>query len=130
MSQVKQQNWIYKNYEEEILLFREKGDALLQKINQHETILNKKKQQKLQPNENDLNMLHQMVKALLKMLAVIKSYRYFQSINQPLTDENEVWFYQIFNNYYLDTTKHFNEKLKRKVHFNLFNQSNIHFLFI
>ena len=120
MSQVKQQNWIYNNYEQEIVFFQKKGNALLQKINQHETILNQRKQQKLQPNQNDLNMLHQMVKTLLAMLTLINSYRYFQSINQPLTDKNEFWFYQIYNNYYLDTMKRFNEKLKTKVLFKQF----------
>ena len=74
MSQVKQRNWIYKDYEREILSLQTQGDALLQQIKQHETKMNQAKQQNLQPNQNDLYTLDQMIKMLLRMLALIDSY--------------------------------------------------------
>ena len=115
MSQVKQRNWIYKDYEREILSLQTQGDALLQKIKQQETKMNRAKQQNLQPNQNDLYTLGQMIKMLLRMLALIDSYRYFQARNEPMTDKNRSWFYDIANNYYLDTLKRFVVKLKGRV---------------
>ena len=115
MSQVKQRNWIYKDYEREILSLQTQGDALLQKIKQQETKMNRAKQQNLQPNQNDLYTLDQMIKMLLRMLALIDSYRYFQARNEPMTDKNRSWFYDIANNYYLDTLKRFVVKLKVRV---------------
>ena len=115
MSQVKQRNWIYKDYEREILSLQTQGDALLQKIKQQETKMNRAKQQTLQPNQNDLYTLDQMIKMLLRMLALIDSYRYFQARNEPMTDKNRSWFYDIANNYYLNTLKRFVLKLKVRV---------------
>ena len=115
MSQVKQRNWIYKDYEREILSLQTQGDALLQQIKQHETKMNRAKQQNLQPNQNDLYTLDQMIKMLLRMLALIHGYRYFQARNEPMTDKNRSWFYDIANNYYLDTLKRFVVKLKVRV---------------
>ena len=115
MSQVKQRNHIYKSYEREILSLQTQGDALLQQIKQHETKMNRAKQQNLQPNQNDLYTLDQMIKMLLRMLALIDSYRYFQARNEPMTDKNRPWFYDIANNYYLNTLKRFVLKLKVRV---------------
>ena len=115
MSQVKQRNWIYKDYEREILSLQTQGDALLQKIKQQETKMNRAKQQNLQPNQNHLYTLDQMIKMLLQMLALIDSYRYFQARNEPMTDKNRYWFYDIANNYYLNTLKRFVLKLKVRV---------------
>ena len=115
MSRVKQRNHIYKGYEREILSLQTQGDALLQKIKQQETKMNRAKQQNLQPNQNDLYTLDQMIKMLLRMLALIDSYRYFQARNEPMTNKNQSWFYDIANNYYLDTLKRFVVKLKVRV---------------
>ena len=115
MSQVKQRNHIYKSYEREILSLQTQGDALLQKIKQQETKMNRAKQQNLQPNQNDLYTLDQMIKMLLRMLALIDSYRYFQARNEPMTDKNHPWFYYVANNYYLNTLKRFVLKLKVRV---------------
>ena len=115
MSRVKQRNHIYKGYEREILSLQTQGDALLQKIKQQETKMNRAKQQTLQPNQNDLYTLDQMIKMLLRMLALIDSYRYFQARNEPMTDKNRSWFYDIANNYYLNTLKRFVLKLKVRV---------------
>ena len=115
MSGVKQQNYIYRSYEQEILFYKTQGNALLQKIKQQETKMNRAKQQNLQPNQNDLYTLDQMTKMLLRMLALIDSYRYFQAKNEPMTDENIPRFYFIANNYYLNTLKSFVSKLKARV---------------
>ena len=59
--------------------------------------------------------LDQMIKMLLRMLALIDSYRYFQARNEPITDENRTWFYFVANNHYLNTLQYFVQKLKVRV---------------
>ena len=71
MSQIKQRNRIYKDYERKILFLQREGDALLQKIKQQETKMNRAKQQKLQPDQNNLYTLNEMIKKSLKMLSLI-----------------------------------------------------------
>ena len=102
MSKVMLENQIYKSYEREILYLQRHGNKLLQKIKQQETKMNQRKQQNLQPNRKDLYTLNRMIKKLLRMLAFIKGYQYFQKIKQPLSYDNETFFYQITNNYYED----------------------------
>ena len=57
-----------------------------------------------------------MIKKLLRMLAFINSYRYFQIINEPLTyNNNETFFYQVANDYYEDLLKRFVLKINVRV---------------
>ena len=115
MSGVKQRNAIYKSYEREILYLQRHGNKLLQKIKQQETKMNQRKQQNLQPNQKDLYTLNQMIKKLLRMLSMIDSYRYFQIIKEPLTYQNQTFFYEIANNYYEDILQRFVLKVKARV---------------
>ena len=85
-------NQIYKSYEREILYLQRHGNKLLKKIKQQEIKMNRKKQQNLQPNKKDLYTLNEKIKQLLRMLAFIDSYRYFQIINEPLSYGNEAFF--------------------------------------
>ena len=104
MSQIKQRNWIYNAYQKEILYLQCQGNDLLEKINQHETKMNQLKQQKLHPNQTDLHLLQQMTRQLLYLLTMIYTYRYLQSINEPLTDNKYSWFNNTINSYYLKNT--------------------------
>ena len=76
--------------------------------------MNQRKQQNLQPNRRDLFTLNRMIKKLLRMSAMIKSYQYFQIINEPLSYENEAFFYEVVNNYYEDILQRFVLKVKEK----------------
>ena len=115
MLRVMQQNQIYKSYEREKLYLRRQGSKLLQKIKQQEMKMNQRKQQNLQPNQKDLYTLNQMIKKLLRMIAFIDTYRYFQIINEPLSYQNQTFFYEIANNYYEDTLQRFVLKVKARV---------------
>ena len=115
MSRVMQQNQIYKSYEREILYLQRRGSKLLQKIKQQEMKMNRRKQQNLQPNQKDLYTLNQMIKKLLRMIAFIDTYRYFQIINEPLSYQNQTFFYEVANNYYEDTLQRFVLKVKARV---------------
>lgn len=52
---LRQRNWIYKSYERQILHFQRQGNRLLQIINIHETRMNIRRRQNLQPDQNELN---------------------------------------------------------------------------
>ena len=95
------QYWIYNTYQKEIVYFLKQGETLLQNIKQYETLLNKKRQKKSQINENEVNKLIEMSKNVLRIITLIDCYRYLQLINEPFTDKNQNWIYNLINNYYL-----------------------------
>ena len=63
-----------------IQLLRSTGDIVLQQINRLETRMNKRKQQNQYPINRDIDLLNQLVKRLLQMLAEIKTCQYYQVI--------------------------------------------------
>ena len=91
---------IYESYRKEIRKIRKNGNALLKQIKQHETMMNQKRQLQLPATFEDCYRLHIMVTTVLRMLAFIDSYKYFQSENIPLVDEFMDLFYQMTNNNY------------------------------
>ena len=103
----------YKSYDQEILYLRRQGSKLLQKIKLQEIKMNQRKQQKLQPLLQQVNLLNQMVKKLIKISAFIDSYKYFQMIKEPLTYYNEKFFYEVASKYYEDALKDIVSKIKR-----------------
>ena len=46
-----------------------------------------RKEQKLQPNEKDINQLHEMITVMLKRIALIETYWFFQELKITLTNE-------------------------------------------
>ena len=119
MSKVNMESMIYRSYEREILYLQRHGNKLLLKIKQKEIKMNRKKQQNLQPTQKDLKTLNEMIKKLLRMLASIDSYRYFQIIKEPLTiNNNQTFFYQVANDYYEYMLQRFVLKVNQRVQLN------------
>ena len=112
-------NELYKSYDREILYLRKEGSKLLQKIKLQEIKMNRRKQQNLKPLLRQVNLLHRMMKKLIKISAFIETYKYFQKIKEPLTSYNQTFFYEIASNYYEDALKQIVLKMKR------INQSRI-----
>ena len=110
---------LYESYAREILYLRKEGTKLLQKIKLQEIKLNKRKQMKLKPLLREINLLHRMMKKLIKISAFIETYKYFQMIQSPLTDYNQKVFYKMATNYYKNSLKQIVLKLKIR------NQSRI-----
>ena len=104
---------IYKSYQTEINFLRREGNKLLQEINRHETKMNKKKQQQLQPNEQDLYQLNEMVKKMLRIMAFIEGYRHFQLLKMTMTNDNILWFYSKPNNYYENLLQRFKLRIRQ-----------------
>ena len=68
-----------------IQLLRSTGDISLQKINRLETYLNRRKQLNQYPLNEDINLLNQLVKSQLKMLAEIRTCEYFISCYEAIS---------------------------------------------
>ena len=123
MDSRKQANEVFKelneSYAREILYLRKEGTKLLQKIKLQEIKMNKRKQMKLKPLLREINLLHRMMKKLIKISAFIDTYKYFQMIRSPLTSYNQKFFYEMASNYYENALKQIVLKLKLR------NQSRI-----
>ena len=123
MDSRKQANEVFKelneSYAREVLYLRKEGTKLLQKIKLQEIKLNKRKQMKLKPLLREINLLHRMMKKLIKISAFIDTYKYFQMIRSPLTSYNQKFFYEMASNYYENALKQIVLKLKLR------NQSRI-----
>ena len=123
MDSRKQTNEVFKELYEsnarEILYLRKEGTKLLQKIKLQEIKMNKRKQMMMKPLLQEINLLHRMMKKLIKISAFIETYKYFQMIQSPLTDYNQKVFYKMATNYYKNSLKQIVLKLKLR------NQSRI-----
>ena len=102
---------IYQNYQDEIYYLQQHGDILLQRIKHLEIKMNQRRQQKLLPTERHIKTMHNWVIKLLKILAYIKTYQFFQARNILLTDVNTNWFFHIVNNKYLVLFQQFMSRL-------------------
>ena len=104
---------LYQSYAHEILYLRKEGSKLLRKIKLQEIKMNQRRQMQLKPLLRQVNLLHRMMKKLIKISAFIDSYKYFQKIREPLTYDNTDFFYQLANFYYENGLREIVLKLKR-----------------
>ena len=111
---------IYESYQKEIRHIRRSGNILLQKIKQHETMMNFRKLMDLPTTLEDCYKLSEMVSRLLQMLSLIKTYEYYQNQNMPLIDEYMPFIYQMYGDRYRTYLNNF--KLR------LMQLQNIHFI--
>ena len=95
-------NWkdINQIYDNEIHFFNEKMNRLFFDIVTLETKLTKKKQQKLQQDEEDLDRLFKLIVLFLESVAVINTYEYFKMKKILLTNEKLLLFKGIFNKHF------------------------------
>ena len=104
----------YNQYQQQIHLLRAHGDVLLERIKILEIKMNKRKQQNEEVDTKDINSLNAMVKKLLRMLAKINTYEYYQLTNEPFIHVNDFYFNHIFNNYFEDYIRRFITQLRLK----------------
>ena len=111
--QNQQNDELYKSYQREILYLRKEGSKLLQKIKLQEIKMNQRRQKRLKPLLRQVNLLHRMMKKLIKISAFIDTYKYFQMVKKPLSDDNETFFYQMASDHYEQALKQIVLKLKK-----------------
>ena len=85
--------WIWQYYENEIIFFERKTDELLTKTKIQETKMEKRRRQQLHPTKKDTDELFEMIKLTLKAIAIVKTYRYFQILQIPPSNQNNQLFY-------------------------------------
>ena len=108
-----QNDELYKSYQREILYLRKEGSKLLQKIKLQEIKMNQRRQKRLKPLLRQVNLLHRVMKKLIKISAFIDTYKYFQMIKKPLSYDNETFFYQMASDYYGEALKQIVLKMKQ-----------------
>ena len=97
-------------YERRIQFLQLQANQLFSQINMLETEINKKKQQNLQPIQQNVDLLNEMVQRLLCMNGEIKTCQHFYAMNQPFTDMN--YFNEIYTIYFNKLLQDFNKKLR------------------
>ena len=80
--------WIWQHYQNEINFFERKADEILVETVMHEITMDKRKQQQLQPTKEDIDQLLKLIVKMLKAIAVVETYRYFQMLKILLTNQN------------------------------------------
>ena len=116
---------IYESYQEEIRKIRRSGKLLLRKINQHETMMNRRKQLMIPSTFTEIHKFYTMVTTLIRMLAFIKSCQFFQFKNIPLIDEYMDFFYQINNYNYQNYLRNFMLRVRQLQSVDFHIQRNI-----
>ena len=107
--------WIWQHYQNEINFFERKADEILVETIIHETKMDKRKQQQqLQPTKKDIDQLHKMIVSMLKTIAIIETYRYFQMSKILLNDQNTNLFYAKRNQHFENLLMIFLLKIKKE----------------
>ena len=84
---------LWKFYQNEINFFEEKTDELLAKTQIQESKLEKRRSQQLQPIEEDIDELADLIETTLRAVAIVKTYVNFQILQIEPSDENNELFY-------------------------------------
>ena len=103
----------FNRYNQRIQFLRAQGDQVMQQILSMEIGMNRRKQQKQQPHNDDIVNMQSMVVNVLKMLAEIKTCEYFKTTHQ-LHNPDDYYYKQMCYRYFKYLLLHFNVKLKAK----------------
>ena len=106
--------WIWQYYQSEINFFERKTDELLVETKIYETKMEKKRQQQLHPTQKNINQLHEMITSTLKAIAIVKTYRYFQILQIPPSNQNNQLFYDRREQYFRNLLMVLLSKLKNE----------------
>ena len=106
--------WIWQYYQIEINFFERKTDELLVETKIHETKMEKRRQQQLHPTQKNINQLHEMITSTLKAIAIVKTYRYFQILQIPPSDQNNQLFYAQRDQHFTNLLTNFLSRVKNK----------------
>ena len=106
--------WIWQYYQNEINFFERKADQILVETIIHETKMDKRKQQQqLQPTKEDIDQLLNLIVKMLRAIAVVETYRYFQILKILLTNQNTNLFYAKRNQHFENLLMVFILKIKK-----------------
>ena len=104
--------WEY--YQNEIMFFERKTDELLVETILHEIKMEKRKQRRLQPTKEDIELLKKLIASSLKAIAIVETYRYFQILQIVPTDQNIQLFYAKREQHFEEILIIFLSKVKKR----------------
>ena len=109
-------NWEQVNqfYKNQIHFYNQKTDELFFDIVTLETKLDKKKQQKLEQDEEDLDRLFRLIILFLESIALTNTYQYFKVEKILFTYENLLLFNDIFEKHFENVLQVFLMKIKNE----------------
>ena len=85
---------LFEYYENEIMFFNKKTDELLVETIMVEIEIAKRRKKRLRVSKKDKKRLNNMIKITLKAIAIVETYRLFQTLEIVPTDENIQMFYE------------------------------------
>ena len=97
-------------YSQTIYHLRIKGTRLLEKIKFCKMEMNKRKQQNLNPLSTAIDLMSEMINELVKISAMILTYRYFQS---AMLSFEQSLFNEITDKYYIEMLRNIVKKISR-----------------
>lgn len=100
-------------YTQKIQILRELGNEVMQQILSLEIGMNRRKQQNEQPHNEDIVNLTSKVAIVLKMLAEIKTCKYFKTTLQ-IYDPDSYYYKQMCKRYFNHFLQQLNKKLNAK----------------
>ena len=84
---------LFQYYKNEIIFFSKKTDELLVDTIQQEIKIAKRRKKRLRSTKGDIIRLKNLITSTLKAIAIVETYRFFQTLEIVPTDENIQMFY-------------------------------------
>ena len=105
---------LFEYYEKEIIFFNEKIDELLVETIMQETKIAKRRKKRLRSTKKDIEKLKNLITTTLKAIAIVETYRLFQTLEIEPSDQNIQWFYVRREQCFIELLKLFLSKIKKK----------------
>ena len=105
---------LFEYYENEIKFFNKKTDELLVKTIMVEIKIAKRRKKQLRVSKKNKKQLKIMITTTLKAIAIVETYRLFQTLEIVPTDENIQMFYERREQCFNELIILFLSKIKRK----------------
>ena len=105
---------LFEYYENEIIFFNKKVDELLVETLLQEIKIAKRRKKRLRSTKEDKEQLKNLITTTLKAIAIVETYRLFQTLEIVPTDLNIQWFYVRREECFKELLIIFLSKLKKK----------------
>ena len=105
---------LFEYYENEIMFFNKKTDELLVETIMVEIEIAKRRKKRLRVSKKDKKQLKIMIITTLKAIAIVETYRLFQTLEIVPTDENIQMFYAKREQCFQELLIIFLSKIKKK----------------
>ena len=105
---------LFEYYENDIIFFNKKLDKLLVKTIMQEIKIAKRKKKGLRSTKKDISQLKNLIITTLRAIAIVETYRFFQTLEIVPIDQNIQWFYVKRKECFTELLQLFLSKIKKK----------------